>query len=640
MNTTKDQYFNTKTINKSHVATLLLYVVSLLLLFTNLRIFSYFICIVVLSSVLPLRSKSFGIVTKFIISFLLIICAHQIIGLLFWKLGLRFTYFWALFPLLTIITLFLFIKPKKISKFSLFNNDELIAIIISSFFVLVVVFSTISSGPILQKLIQYSSTGFDYSTHQSLVLSTYDTEGYIYGIPERVSSKIVYTDLSAYPQGWHLANSIIWRGLDNNLLINELAKVMGFFFATTMLWYGIVTYLIVILVLKLKIILKGNRLTFLDHIIPIGSVILVQFAAVLHVLENGFVNYIGLISYLIAFLLIVLGFYDNGMRKRHYAIIGSILSVGIAFTWLLAAPIGFIILALVLFKNINLPKVVKLITSKDLAYIIVFIAICLSSIIQLFITIQYSQIPNHINASGGVWSTNYGLLSILSLIFFALVVHRDVKNKVSEPLLISFSSVALLCSAIYIIQIHTAAKTGYYSDKVNILLLILLIPIIGALMAGYTKKLVNSHGIFAGLFITIVAFIIFPMMLSIDMTSTRFMLARDRKLSAYSSAQITELHRIQQKFDNNIIVFKELDYEEDIITTHMLNSISRVQSECSRNIFSSQLINDKDKLINEISRCANERPLVKYSVIASNKNYNQLRAEFKNIRNVNVILSN
>lgn len=632
-------YFNVSTFT-ARLSIIILYITSIFLLFTYVRFISYIMCVIALSIILPIRSKSIGVLTRLILSFLLITCMQQIIGLLFWKTGQRFTFFWALMPLISIIAITLLLKRTILRSSISVTKNDLIAVLVSSFFVLTVSLTTISNGPILQKLIQYSTTGFDYSTHQSLVLSLYDTQGYIYGLPDTVSPEIVYKDLSSYPQGWHLSNSIIWRGVTNDLAIINLSHVMGLFFITTMAWYGIVTYLIAVLVFELMTMLIDRKLKLYDYIIPLGSMLLVQLTAILHIVEKGFVNYLGLIAYLIAMLITALCLYDKNIKSIHFAILGSLLVAGITFGWLLAAPIGFMLLIIVLAKGALSPHLYKRLRRINIIYIILFVIVCLSSMIQLYITVSFSQTPNHINATGGVWKTNYGLLAILSLVFLSLIFFHKVKKQVSEPLLIFFSSIAILCSGIYIIQIYTSGNTGYYSDKVNILLIIFLIPTIGALMFSYTKKLINLHGVVVGLFIIIGVFIIFPIMFTLNPISIRFLLAKNRKLSTYTSSQIVNLQREYQKLDNNIIIFKELDYEEDVITTHMLSSISRKDTECSKNIFSSIMLKDKARLINSIILCSKENQSTTYHVISSSKNNDELVSVFKNSPNIQVLISN
>lgn len=639
MKTKSQDYFNITTFT-ARLSIIIIYIASVLLLFTNVRILSYAICVLALSLILSIRSKSIGVLTRLVLSFLLITCIQQIIGLLFWKTGQRFTYFWALAPILSIIVVKLLLKRNILRSSISITKNDLIAVLFSSFFILTVSLTTISNGPILQKLIQYSTTGFDYSTHQSLVLSLYETQGYIYGSQNMVSSKIVYKDLSSYPQGWHLSNSIAWRGVTNNLTIINLSSVMELFFITMLAWYGIVTYLITVLVFELMAMLIDRKPKLNDYIIPLGSLLLVQLTAILHIVEKGFVNYLGLIAYLIAMLIIALCKYDKTIKNIHFAIMGSLLAVGITFSWLLAAPIGFMLLIMVLAKSALSSHLYKRLYGVNFLYIILFIIICLSSVIQLYITVNFSQTSNHINATGGVWKTSYGLLAILSIVFFSLIFFQKVKKQVSEPLLVFFSSVAILCSSIYIIQVYTSGNTGYYSDKVNILLVIFLIPTIGALMFSYAKKLIDLHGMVVGLFIVIGVFVIFPIIFTFNPTSLRFLLAKNRKLSAYTSSQIVNLQREHQKFDNNIIIFKDLDYEEDVITTHMLNTISRKDTECSKNIFSSILLKDKARLINGIILCSEENQPNTYYVISSSKNNDELVSVFKNSPNIQVLLSN
>lgn len=627
---------------KNNLLLVSLWLTGLILLNTNFRIISYLILIHGLSLFIPIRPKLAGIITKVIFSFLLLTCLQQIEGLLFWKLGVNFTYFWALAPNFLLLFLLLFITKETLKVKLHFSRIELISFCVGIISIGVIAFTTLNGAPVVQQTMRYITRGFDSSTHLSLIVSVYENKGYLYGPTDKVGDKLVFKTLSAYPQGWHLTNSIIWHGVTDNLNLRTITIPLFLFFITSLFWYFLLIYLVTYLVFIFIQKLSKSPITLLDTGAAIGAVALLQLALLLGVLRYGFVNYIAITAYLLGIIVFLVAFYGYHISSRAYLLCVSLLATGIGFSWLLASPIGYIILFIPLLDRLLPIKLRRLVllARKQWPTVLLSLIILSTVLVQVFLQVKYSVVPNNINADTGIWTTNHLFFAFLFSVFIGAVFKNKLARSVSLTMMTTNIAVAITIGLIYLYQFHSAAKIGYYSEKLNILLILVLGIFASAVLAVSLKAIRNSYGAVMSYVCLLGIIVAAPVVFGINTSESRFAMGTDRKLSLYTSSQLAGLIQSGEAHNNNIIVMKLLDYEEDVITTHFINTLSRKETYCSSLIGWKQIIRDEPNLFSTIAECANGSKEQNYYLIASSVNYDKLQSTFSNISNVKVILSN
>lgn len=505
--------------------------------------------------------------------------------------------------------------------------------------------STISGGPIAQQMLRYLTTGFDNTAHLSLTLSLYDKQGYIYGPVDSSKDALVYSSLSGYPQGWHLTNSILWRGVADNLDTQVTPiKVFIMYFGTIMLWYGIALFLLARLLLAFTTRLRNRiNLDFIAHFTTGILITLLQVLLLFSVLKFGFGNYLALLAYLIAIVMSGLYLNDKGgvMSRSVFLVFGALLSAGVTFTWLLAAPIAYIFVFFAFIGSFVNPgrDIIKWAKSYIPA-LLLFLLIVLTSSIQGIIQILYSAIPGNINADGGMWPLNYILMLSLLALSIVYLLSKDATKSISKVVLTSIISFGSVAGFISFYQFYTAGRSSYYANKVGALLFIIMFIFVGSLIVMSVNRLKNKHGSILAFSLVVSLIFIIPLASGADIRDLRFANGTDRKLSPYSASQITGLMIEKKIYNNNLFVFKDLDYEEDVISTHFINMLSRKDPTCTQHFRWEQIAQQREKAIKNIAACADENPNTEYYIIASSKNFDELRDKLSGNANVNLLLSN
>ncbi len=610
------------------------------LLVTPLKILSLLMLLVVLAQYLPFPSKHSSLTLRSIFTFLLFTVVLQAAGLIAWKLSLPLLWSWTVL-IIGLITLALTQSRTHLAS-QIVSKNDVVAGIVSFVSVLTIASTTLTGGTVTQQLLRYFVAGFDNTAHISLTVSLYDRQGYIYGPAEKTANEIVYPSLSSYPQGWHLTNAFLWHGLGNDLSFKQSPqKILAIFFATTMLWYGMAIFLFTSLLLQLATKLRKKRAsTTMSVIGSITIITLMQVTILFSILRFGFGNFIALLTYFAA--LLILGLYsaeERSQRKAKFLVIGLLFCVGISYTWLLAAPIGFLFVLFVFLQEFKKPLPDLLIWfKKNILLSIASMALVGISAIQGVIQIKYTIIPGSINAEGGIWQINYLLLSALASITIAwIMVSKDI---IVRQLLAFVIAAGSMTGFIYFYQYYTAGKTNYYSYKIEAILLVFLLIIVGALFIVALEKLASIHGKLLASGLAICLLFMVPMVSGLDMKDLRFANGSGRELSAYTASQLTGLIAEKKAYDSNVFVFKNLDYEEDIIGTHFVNMFSRKEPTCMQNFIWHKLSGQRDTAEADIHDCANTNPHIQYYVLVSKDYLQSLRHQFADTTNVNIILTN
>ena len=625
-------------VNKKYLASLILGA-CLLLAPAPYKIISYVVLILCIAAVIPL-GKTFGYLTRTVLGFLLVTCVHQVFGIIFWALGLGFTLELSLLPFyILLIAMTLWNKPRLKPSFACTKN-EILALLFSIVCVGVIGATTFRGGPASQQSIRYISRGFDNSTHYSMVLSDYKNHGYVYGTNEGTKGKILL-EFSAYPQGWHLTNSLIWHGLLDNFNSANVSKFLFTYVLTTLAWYLALLFLVTNLTISLARQITKKPLGNIEFIAVFGGITLLQLTALVGLLSSGFSNYIALLAYIMATLLLALEVTQGNIRSRSYVLLASLLAAGMSFTWLLAAPVGYI-LVIAPFLKANKPVATFFNFVKD-NKLVCLVSLFLLAIggTQALIQLKYGSGLEHLNALGVAWPLNKYLLPGLFAASIIALFSSSIPKSVQQFIQIIFASSAVLVGAIYMYQYQAIASVSYYSEKMTMALVVVMSIIACALLASSMRRLVKQSGELYSLFILGGILVAIPVMFSIDTSTSRYVLGY-RELSSSTALKIADLIYEKQAFHNNVIVMKDLSQFEDVSTTHTIDMLSDtvVPNKCSIALNNALFLGDIHPRIDAVKLCANIYPKRNYYVLTSSKNHDDTQKLFGNLPNVKVILSN
>lgn len=613
-------------------------VVGAALSFTSFGIISYIILILGTASAFLFYKKS-GFITRLVISFLLITCLQQIMGLLFWKINIPFALPWALIPLYLILLVALLHKQRRGDSLSFnFTKDDILVALIAIACTAVISFTTFSGGSVAQGALRYVARGFDNSTHMSMVLSNYNNQNYVYG--NNTSGKIL-DGFGGYPQGWHLTNSLLWQGLPTELTTAKPTILLLVYTATTLLWYGIMIFLALRLLVSLSSKLLDKQLGILEYGAVVAAAILMQTIVLTGLLSSGFSNYIAVLAYFIAGLILFFEYIEKRIKLATYVLLLSILAAGISLTWLLTAPLGYLLVILPFLLDKRPFSAIVLFVRNNILVTFLSLAVLLLGMMQVLIQLKFGTGLNHLNAWGVSWPINQLLFAGLFFVSIPLMFGNKVPLGLRRFTQFTFACTALIVGAVYAYQYHTTAQVNYYSEKLSLSLEILLLIFASVAFVYGASLLASRMNRLAGLFVIVGILFAVPVAFGLDTSSTRYALGH-RELSETSAAQVVEILASGQGKHNNIIVMKQLDQFEDVSTTHTLDLLGETVTpdDCSKALNNALFLGKPEPRKQAILLCATTFPDRTYYVIAANNNFDALNNTFAQTSNVKIILSN
>lgn len=613
-------------------------VVGAALSFTPFGIISYIILILGTASTFLFYKKS-GFITRIVISFLLITCLQQMMGLFFWKINIPFALPWALVPLYLVLLVALLRKQKRGGSLSFnINRDEILVALVAIACTAVISLTTFSGASIAQGALRYVARGFDNSTHMSMVLSNYNNQNYVYG--NNTSGKIL-DGFGGYPQGWHLTNSLLWQGLPTELTTAKPTILLLVYTATTLLWYGIMIFLVLRLLVSLSSKLLGKQLGVIEYGAVVTAVILMQTIVLTGLLSSGFSNYIAVLAYFIGGLILLFEYIEMRIELAAYVLLLSILAAGISLTWLLTAPLGYLLIILPFLLDKRPFFAIMLFVRNNILITLLSLAVLLFGMTQVFIQLKFGTGLNHLNAWGVSWPINQLLFAGLFSVSIPLMFSSKVPLGLRRFTQLTFACTALIVGAVYVYQYHTTAQVNYYSEKLSLSLEILLLIFASVAFVYGASLLASRMNKLASLFVIVGIFFAVPVAFGLDTSSTRYALGH-RELSETSAAQVVELLASGQGKHNNIIVMKQLNQFEDVSTTHTLDLLAEsvAPDECSRALNNALFLGKPEPRIQAVQLCAGLHQDRTYYVIAANNNSQYLTESFSSIPNVEIILSN
>lgn len=602
-------------------------------LFTPLRMFG--LAVLILLAALLITFKSFGFLTRSILVFALYTCLVQIIGFGFWKLDIQYTFFWSVAPLYTLLGFYIFNHRQKLKLNYRVNKQEVLAFSLALVSVGVIFLTTFWAKPEPRESIRYIARGFDNATHLTITDAVYKNQGYVYGDKE-ANTKI--HGIQSYPQGWHLSSALLWRGLPTFLTPSNINSFLFVYIMTILLWYFIFIFAATLVLLKLISTWNKDRHNIFTVSASVFGIMLFQAIVGIALLKFGFSNFIATLAYLLLLALLSFELAQKNITKQQFIAPAAFLSTGIAISWLLAAPIGYLIILGLLVDFDGKASIKKLaeLVFKNIWVFLLAILILAFGFIQGFVQILYSTESGTLNLDGGIWNINQGLLAVTLTAAVFLFYKKNFFENFQRTLLVILLAIALPTGFIYYLQYHTMARTSYYYEKVAMVLLAFTLLVALALGIHYIAQYYNREGSWKTSLLVLLLVFSTPLALGINTSASNFAFGGDRKLSKHSADQLTELIANNQASKNNVLIIKGLDYEEDNSTTNFIKALSGDLPMCNRNIISYQMSNQIKKLTDQIKKCAEDK---KFYIITSGKYIDRLEKAFEGNKNIELILS-
>lgn len=615
----------------------------LLLIFalTPLALLSILGVVLLTSIYIPRKKNSFGTLTSIVLSFLLFTVTNQLFGILFLKINIGYTVLPAV-SIQLLLTLLYAIRRNSKTERMYFSTVELFSAAFTMVSIILLGVTALSGAPVSQQLLRHFTNSFDSPTHISITLSDYDTKGYNYGKSAGVRSKIVYKDGGSYPQGWHLNSQLLLRSaFGNSLNMNrQTTKLLFSYFCVLLLWYAITLYLSLVCI---AFLFRTFQDTYKRPSLPSLAItgIFIQIFVLYDLFFAGFGNFMAQFAYLFAMIIVLLatlrisepGTQNN--KAAYFLPLASILGSGMVLSWLLSAGValGVIIVGTILIykEKVNL-FFEDLLSQKS---IILYPGIFLFSVVfQSLIFISNTATSDALNLSGGITPIP-PVLFIIIVLSPVVMIPRMKNYAASFALYIAcMSGASILTGAVFFYQFYSIGTINYFYYKLSYFPFFIGLVFTLALLLHYFKIATANIAWFSRASLLVGSLLFIPVLTSANISSLSFLSGR-RKLSNYTASQILSIES-RSNYKANIIVLKELDYEEDMITTRYLQMTDRKVTPCEDDIINYIIIKERQKLIDTISTCSKNN---KYDVIVSDKNYGNLKAYFEG-KNIELTRSN
>ena len=536
-------------------------------------------------------------------------------------------------------------------KIIFINRSDVISLIITILSVAVYILGSLTGGTLSQQLLRNATTGPDGSLHIYLTQAIYSYGGYTYGNkPILDKHSVSSTMLKSYPQGWAMTSALWWHTITPHLNIRqEPIKVLALFYIMVTIWWGSLIYLFnqSILFIIEKVRAKKN-----DIIAYSGSVmftILAELLFFINLIRDNFVSFLPVLVFSIGLVILISDFQINKREDNNnpgiFIFEGLLLSGGVMMSWLLAAPIDYIMVftALIIFHEGSAFKLAKWLISRPRILITSIILILLASS-QGFVQILFGGGLTGINGIGNAGNMHYSIMFPLLLFILVIILIIKHRSSLTNMFIACMGGAFFISGTIFYYQLISSGSSGYYSNKINILTFVLLFIFVAVSLIFIFYEYLSAYKskIIAILF-TVGLIMFIPAgskinngnLSTVGITSIQYILGK-RFLSETSASQISSLLISKQIQSDNLIVYKDLGYAEDTEATYLVPTLSNKVipicfSEIQHEIFSQWNIKPS-----VVINCARNS---KFFIIASSKDYNRLETDFKGHPNIDIILS-
>jgi len=602
------------------------------LLFTPFYGIPYLVIVYGLARQLTYSKIFNSLFSRFILAGVIFGTLIMIVGTISWLLHI------SIHPLfLALVSIGLSILINKLSKTKespvpLFNKGDVISVTLAVILIPIIALSFYFPKPSDASSLQILANGYDNAAHLSLVRTTADDKGYVYGYQNEVKSKTI-TDLNAYPQGWHLTASHLMNSFGLNffksstpiLAINgylislAITYVVAIFLATKIMWRLYQQY-------------SGEKDESLDAVLVfVVANLLIQLLIYWGSLLLGFASFIACLAYITVIISAVI---DTSKNSYMVAILVSCLAAfATVQTWLLPLPAVFLTM-LIAYG----PKVKELLVSKKkndrkyLLQIITFAGIAaLGGIFQLAILLKFNPVDSvsALNDDGGIfWISNliFGAIVLLS-IFYWRNQHTD--KLISDKFIASVSPFLLLSGTIFIYQMLSMDKTSYYFVKsIGIAVCVVGIFFVPAFLATVIKMTRGSKMIFVNSIVAITVIAVLMVSTGQNTLALSGFKQGNSKITTELAVAIEGYLRSNDVRKTHLMVLRDINTVEESVGTYFANRTAHLpdicESDLSLDFIAYARTPSLREKVNRFKQCLDNNEST--VVITSNKSINEIRS--------------
>lgn len=466
----------------------------------------------------------------------------------------------------------------------------LLSVILSAAGLLIMGASFYISDPELASNIQIITNGYDNSAHMSMIQTTYEANGYVYGPYDEIKDRISWKTLTAYPQGWHFVNAYLWKGTGLSFFgANSVPTDVNFYVFTVFAWYFMALFMLHQLLWSVSARVISKKYQIAQAAAVIMSSLLIQLLVFWGSLQFGFATFIGAFAFTFLLVAILVELPTQVSKKSEVnpllasLALSVLLVAAVAQGWLFASPVvGVVMVAFYLPIAIHVIRK-KLITIKQFlvalgASLLAFAPIA----IQLFINMRFStQGTNQINDDGGIFGISTTLAAIIITLVITVISSNAVKDK---PMAIKLTKIILppllFTFVLFAYQLLTLGHPAYFFTKLLAFTLALVWIPLTYLVVSIAQTMSRNLGQVGATGALAVLFLLLPLMFGQNIESFTNLLQRNSNLSAEAADDIADIAENGTLRSKKTFVFTGEDIDGDTIGTIFTSTMSETKSRC------------------------------------------------------------
>jgi hypothetical protein len=443
--------------------------------FTPLRLFSFIALLYIIARIIPLQK--FGGLSKFVLGYLILFCTTACLASVFWVLNWPLTsgivlgtHYAGLFLLyLSTKRAFkpLLVRPKLRLQFSEVLSAGF-AILATS-----IVLYPVVIAPNAGKLGAVIMAGGDNYAHIEMVKGNDLNHGYV--LVRHENRFNLNDNYLFYPQGWHLHTAFTkWTTETAISMDKQPGRFLLFYYITACSWFAILLFLAARLYTQLAESLKIGRLPLSLGLLVIGSGTCLWL---IPLFISGFHTQIVALSLLLA-CVSLLCMLSTSKNPYMLLLLAGLLVAGTSFAWVFLAPIAlgifFIMLCLTLRKTPGRPPFYFYLTAPVIA-LFVFV----QPLVQMLFGPKTTN-NSFVNQPGYIPETS---MFTLLFIFILLSTYLFVRFKSSSIRTVYGASILALTFSLVLFQyqISTVHELRYYYFKSTYTFIVLAL-VLGAVV--------------------------------------------------------------------------------------------------------------------------------------------------------------
>jgi hypothetical protein len=617
-----------------------------ILAFTPLRLVSMVAVLLLWTWYWPFSKFQDSWVLRLALAFALFTCSQQLIAMTCWALHVPATV-----PLVVIVQLVACLalvaarrKAWPAVPVSIIRWKDATALAVAIGSVFAITFGAFHGGAPLQQLLRFVTTGYDNTQHVSLTMTLYENRGHVYGPVADTIEKTIFANMSSYPQGWSMSASLWWHGVTSHLDIQQSpGKVLALYAGMVILWYGLLVFLLCRLILQIAEIMRGKANGVAGYVGAIAFTCLVQLLFLVGLLTYGFASFYPalVLPLVLTFLLIeLLQDRRNDIAPARFLIGGVMLAAGMSFSWLLSAPVAFIMVALGLAQHFVSWRAAWLWARKHWLAIVLAVVLVGIASLQGVIQLLYG-VKDLVNVPGGITPINKTVVFVVLLASLGMVAYGSNKP-VKNLFVVATSGAMMIAGAIFLFQVVSSGQATYFSVKISIVAMLLIFAFFAAAvlvlvqdrMAG--KNWLHGTALIMGLVLFMPITSGMALGTGEDGLGSVNYIKGERYMAPVTAGVLSDLIVNKHAVNANVIVYRQQSYPEDIQGTHFMDVLPRHEISACRGGLEQHLVAGWSVSPDELKACAGKDDV--YLVVAA-KGYSQSLVDYADTPNIKVVLA-